>query len=128
MTEPTRESVASSSIGYGPRPRLYFDGDESRYELFEVKFLSFLRLQGLLEEFEKDVPDTVKNARIFAELIMVLDDKSLSLVMRDAKNDGKAAVDILRERWLCSVGRDVFSLEFVILSRVCIYKVFYLVL
>ena len=48
--------------------------------------------------------------------------------MRDAKNDGKAAVDILRERWLCSVGRDVFSLEFVILSRVCIYKVFYLVL
>ena len=53
MNEP-----AHSSIGYGPRPRLYFDGDESKYELFEVKLLSFLRLQGLLEEFEKNVPDT----------------------------------------------------------------------
>ena len=29
--------------GYGPRYRLYFDGDGDKYELWEVKFLGYLR-------------------------------------------------------------------------------------
>ena len=86
----------SSVTGYGSqqRPRLFFDGDDSRYELFEVKFLSYLRLQNLLDAFESNAPDADKNARIFAELSMVLDDKSLSLIMRDAKKM------MARKRWL----------------------------
>jgi hypothetical protein len=29
----------SNSTGYGPRSRYKFDGDERKYELWEVKFL-----------------------------------------------------------------------------------------
>ena len=37
----------SASSGYGPSKKLYFDGEESNYEVWEVKFLSYLRLQKL---------------------------------------------------------------------------------
>lgn len=36
-----------------------------------------------------------KNAEAYAELIQFLDDKSLSLVMRKAADDGRAALEIL---------------------------------
>ena len=40
--------VTSSSLtGYGPRRALIFDGDEAKYELWEVKFLGYTRLQKL---------------------------------------------------------------------------------
>ena len=35
--------------GYGPRRALVFDGDESKYELWEVKFLGYMRLQKLYD-------------------------------------------------------------------------------
>ena len=35
--------------GYGPRRTLVFDGDESKYELWEVKFLGYMRLQKLYD-------------------------------------------------------------------------------
>ena len=39
-----------TSTGYGPsRGQPYFDGDESKYELWEVKFLGHMRLQKLHE-------------------------------------------------------------------------------
>ncbi|XP_073671661.1 sialoadhesin-like [Paramisgurnus dabryanus] len=38
-----------------------------------------------------------KNAKAYAELIQFLDDKSLMLVMREAADDGRAAMKILRE-------------------------------
>ena len=38
-----------------------FDGDESKYELFEVKFLGYLRLQKLLDELNKETPDVERN-------------------------------------------------------------------
>ena len=36
--------------------------------------------------------DAAKNAEAYAELIQFLDDKSLSLVMREAADDGRAAI------------------------------------
>ena len=34
--------------GYGPvAAKLFFDGDESKHELWEVKFLGYLRIQNL---------------------------------------------------------------------------------
>lgn len=82
--------------------RLVFDGDERNYELWETKFLGHLCLQGLKETIlnepaDEDEEDTVKNAEAYAELIQFLDDKSLSLVMREAADDGRAALEILRE-------------------------------
>lgn len=40
-----------------------------------------------------------KNEEIFAELIQFLDDKSLSLVMRDAQDDGRKAWKMLSEHY-----------------------------
>ena len=89
--------------GYGPsmtRNRLIYNGDESKFELWLEKFRGHLRLQKLLPELNLDEPDVEKNACIYAELVMLLDDKSLSLVIRDAKDDGKKALGILTEHYL----------------------------
>lgn len=79
--------------------RLVFDGDEKNYEIWETKFLGHLCLQGLKETIlgEDEEEDEKKNAEAYAELIQFLDDKSLSLVMRQADDDGRGALKILRE-------------------------------
>jgi len=89
----------------GPsRMRLAFDGDERKFELWQVKFLGFMRIQKLHEVFSpvdgNDPPDAGKNAEAFAELIQCLDDRSLSLVIRDAMDDGRKALQILQEHYL----------------------------
>ena len=39
-----------------------------------------------------------RNADGFAELVQCLDDHSLSLIIREAKDDGKKALSVLRDR------------------------------
>jgi len=96
----------ASLTGYGPRMRLVFDGDEKKCELWEweVKFLGYMRLQKLHNVFVplegEDPPSVEKNAEAFAELIQCLDDRSLSLVIRDARDDGRTALQILRDHYL----------------------------
>ncbi|RUS70255.1 hypothetical protein EGW08_021985 [Elysia chlorotica] len=95
--------TSTHSTGYGPSTsryaRLLFDGDEQKYEQWEVKFLGYLRLQKLrdviLTPADEEV-DADKNAEVFAEMIQFLDDKSLSLIMREAVDDGRKALHILR--------------------------------
>ena len=43
--------------------------------------------------------DAAKNEEAFSEIVQLLDDRSLSLVMRDAKDDGRQALKILREHY-----------------------------
>ena len=61
-----------------------------------------MRLQKLkdviLKPLSEDV-DASKNEEAFAELIQFLDDKSLSLVMRDALDDGRKSLNILRSHY-----------------------------
>lgn len=83
-----------------------FDGDESKYELWEVKFLSYMRLQKLYDvvipkegETSPPPPNEEKRASAFAELVQCLDDRSLSLVIREANNDGRKALRVLREHY-----------------------------
>ena len=87
---------SGDSTGYGfshsRYARLVFCGDERHYEQWVVKFLDYMRLQKLKDTILS--PDgaeiyAAKNEEAFAELIQFLDDKNLSLVMRDAVNDGK---------------------------------------
>ena len=62
---------------------MYFDGDERKYEQWEIKFLGYMRLQNLkhiILPFETP-PDVGKNEEAFAEMIQFLDDHILSLVM-----------------------------------------------
>ena len=101
----------SNATGYGPSHagqrwfRLLFDGDEKNYELRETRFLAHMELRGLGEVITEDPKidredeealeeDETKNGQAYAELVQCLDDKSLSLVMRDAKRDGRRALEI----------------------------------
>ena len=86
--------------GSGPRSRLIFDGDERRYELWEAKLYGYLHTLKLMKELKKDVPDAGKNADVYAELIQLLDDRSLALIMCDAKGDGKKALQVLKEHYM----------------------------
>ena len=89
--------------GYGPRAaKPFFDGDE----LWEVKFLGYIRIQHLHQiilsptDQSDDMDFIEKNATVFTELIQYLDDKSLSLVIRDARDNRRKALIILREHYL----------------------------
>jgi hypothetical protein len=101
-------SSSQTSTGYGPSDapgrwnRLYFDGDERKYEQWEVKFLGYMRLRKLKDTIlpaEGQAVNATKNEEAFAELIQFLDDRSLSLVMRDAMDNGQQALKILREHY-----------------------------
>lgn len=97
-------AVSLSLTGYGTRRTLMFDRDENNYELWEVKFLGYMRLQKLHEvvvrvESEKEASDAGKLANTFAELVQCLDDKSLALVIRKVKDDGRKALQVLREHY-----------------------------
>eukprot|EP00794_Sanderia_malayensis_P006415 gene6415-7146_t len=78
-----------------------FDGDETKYELWEVKFLGYLRLRKLHKVVipSEDAPDAGLNANAFAELVQCLDDRSLALIIREAKDDGRKALALLREHY-----------------------------
>ena len=97
-------ATSLSLTGYGPRRALIFDGDESKYELWEVKFLGYMRIQKLIDVVvrkagEEAEPSAEKLANAFAELVQCLDDRSLALVIREAKDDGRKALQVLREHY-----------------------------
>ena len=96
--------------GYLPRSRLIFDGDERRYELWEAKLYGYLHTLKLKKELEKNVTDAVKNADVYAKLIQLLNDRSLALIMRDAKDDGKKALQILKEHYMSQGKSKVIAL------------------
>ena len=105
---------SSASIGYGPSMnRLYFDGDDQNFEIWEMKFRAFLLLQGLQSVLDSDGLGTdfsEKNSRVFAFMVQMLDDKSLSLIMRDAHGKGKESLTILREHYIGSSKPRIISL------------------
>ena len=79
---------------------MLFDGDERKYELWQAKFYGYLHTLKLKSELEKNPPNADKNADIYAELIKLPDDRSLALKMRDAKDNGKKALEILRKHYM----------------------------
>ena len=69
-------SANMSSTGYGPSmySNLVFDGDEAKFEQWEVKFMSYMRIKKLHDVFTTDgVPDKEKNEQAFAELTLYID-------------------------------------------------------
>ena len=100
----------AGSRGNGPSCRLVFDGKEENYELWEVKFSGYLRSQKLHDVLHADEPDADKNAQVFGELVQCLDDTSLKLIIRDAKDKGKEALQILRNHYLGTSKPRIISL------------------
>ena len=96
-----------NSTGYGPRPsanthwkNITFDGDERKFELWEVKFLGYMKIKKLKNVFVGEDGVSADNKELaFDELIQVLDERSNSLIMRDARDDERKAFQILREHY-----------------------------
>ncbi len=88
------------SKGYRPSSHLVFDGEESSYEQWEVKFLAYLSLRKLKRTVLGEGPPNVnKNEQAYSEIVQHIDNRSLSLVMREAADDGQKALEILREHY-----------------------------
>ena len=115
--------MAAAVTGYGPSPNsqwqnLYFNGDERKYEQWEVRFLGFLKIKKLKKIACPDDPenpptdaDSVgKNEEVYAHLCQFLDSTSLSLIIRDAKDDGRKSLKILREHYQGSSKPRIISL------------------
>ena len=94
--------------GYGPRTRPYFDGTPESYAIWETRFTSYLYtldkgLQKAILQPSDDVDDdrdfATKNKWAYAELVQVLDERSLQLIMSDAPNDGRNALKILQQHY-----------------------------
>ena len=87
-----------SLTGYGPSPRtrLIFNGDDNKFELWLFKFRAYLRVQKLQCIFDDPGVENYDstNALAYAELVQLLDDKSLCLIIRDAVDDCVKALDI----------------------------------
>ena len=100
---PSRVNTMESTgygIQHGTRT-LYFDGDEAKYELWECKFLAYMRIKKLKKAILPDGPPASVDQReeSFAQLVQFLDERSLSLIIRDAVDDGRKALAILREHY-----------------------------
>ena len=94
--------------GYGPRSRLHFNGDSDTFPIWETRFTNYLYTldkgvhDAILpnsEPIQGDDAATEKNRRAYAELVQVLDERSLQLIMTDCRNDGRAAFKVLREHY-----------------------------
>ena len=73
---------SSASTGYGSsKSRLYFHGDPDKFEQWEEKFMGYLKikkLKDIVTSTEATV-DEDKNEEVYAELIQLIDKKSLAL-------------------------------------------------
>ena len=72
-----------------PAPQLLFDGSEEKFDLWETRFLGCLHILKLKETVlrepdEASDEDRRKNADCYAELVRLIDDKSLSLIRHEA--------------------------------------------
>ena len=78
-----------------------FDGNEQKYDMWECKFLAYMRIKKLKKVIIPDgpraTPDEQEDA--FAELVQCLDERSTALVMRDAQDNGRKALTILRNHY-----------------------------
>ena len=101
-------SSTQFSTGYGPRTRIYFTGDRNDYAVWETRFMAYLysldptietAIMPKVEEVDDHADHVQKNKRAFSELVQVLDEKSLQLIMNDAKSDGRKSLKILRSHY-----------------------------
>ena len=85
-------ATPNTLTGKGPRKGLVFDGNEDRYELWEVKFLSFMRTQKLYDIFVPSSDERELDGPMFGR------PKPISDYPR-SKDDGRKALKVLREHY-----------------------------
>ena len=90
------------SPGYGPSnpwKNLIFDRGKGKDESWETKILGYLKVKRLKEGFGVGKTDVNKNELVFAELVQYLDERFLSLVMRDVRDNVGEALRKLRAHY-----------------------------
>eukprot|EP00794_Sanderia_malayensis_P017214 gene17214-18935_t len=97
-------SSSRFSTGYGPRSRIYFNGEAESFSIWKTRFTNYLYTldKGIHDAIagEEEGDDFEEyNRQAYAELVQVLDERSLQLVMNDAANDGQAAFQILKNHY-----------------------------
>ena len=89
--------VMANLTGYGTHAthNLHFDGNEEKYDMWECKFLSYMRLKKLKKVIVPDGPVATAEQRedAFAELVQFLDKRSVGLVMRSGADDGRKSIE-----------------------------------
>ena len=91
--------------GYGPRKDSrrhrntpLIDRDEEKYEIWETKFLGRLGSLSLKDAIfgVNLTEDDERNKEAYAELVQFPDDKGLSLILREAADNERKSLNILR--------------------------------
>ena len=77
---------------------LIFNGDERKFEIWETKLLGYMKIKKLKDVLvgDNDEPDAERNEMAFAEMIQFLNERSLSLVIRDANDNDRKTFKILK--------------------------------
>ena len=71
-----------------------FTGKEEDYDIWETRFLGYMTIKDLNKTI---LPST--SERAYAELVLWLDETSLSIIMNDAKDRGRDALSLLRDHY-----------------------------
>ena len=119
--------MAGSLTGYAATAhQLRFDGDESKYELWETKMLAYMKLKKLksvilpaTEAAEGGVTTIATNDKkeeAFSELIFLLDERSQNLIIREANEDGRKALEVLRQHYAGHGKQRIISLYITLTS------------
>ena len=105
-----------NSIGYEPRSRIYIDRNAESFQVWETRFANYLYTidkglyEGIVGDDEEGEHFAENNRRVYAELVKVIDKRSLHLIMHDTANDGRAAFRILKEHYAITEKPRVLSL------------------
>ena len=80
-------------MGPGRQRRSWFSLARKMTDLWEVRMLAYMGLQDLKTAILPSTTEAepAKNEKAYAELVMLLDEKSLSMVMNEASDDGRQA-------------------------------------
>ena len=78
----------------------YIRWNERKFEIWKTKILGYTQLRKLKDilVWQNNNVNADKNETASLEVIHLLDDRSISLVIREVKDDGRKAFKILRER------------------------------
>ena len=110
--------TTTSSTGYGPRLLMKaFDGDPRGYDIWEDSFMSTLRLVHLhyaFDQYTSQRPADFNLAKakqtVYDYLTNCLDRVSHGLIKREAKDDGVAALKLLRKHYLRETQHRTYAL------------------
>ena len=104
--------INNHATGYGPsatsRSRLYFSGQAEDFKIWETRFINYIYTldKGVYKAIlpsEEGVADdedySDKNRRAYAELVQVLDERSLMLIIHENNGDGRAAFKTLKSHY-----------------------------